>query len=125
MMSDSIRGVIPDFDEETVKKFEDSFVVSALEIVSGNDTNAIVGNTVGVSFDGDTGVKLDIRVTMSEAFDLLQRHNGGGVACGNLYMQLGDHEICKTGPFKVLSLKAMDFNHQEKMCILGIDLTKV
>ena len=34
LMSDSIRGMVPELEEDSVQKFEDSFVITALEIIS-------------------------------------------------------------------------------------------
>jgi hypothetical protein len=39
-------------------------------------------------------------------------------------MHLDDDEIVMEGPFKFSSPKIMNFDHQNKMCTLGVDLIK-
>jgi len=126
MMSDSIKGQILDFDDnDAVKKLEDSFLVTALEVKFDGNIEPLVGSTVGLSFDTNECVNIDLRVNTAVAYELLRKYNISTVECMAFYMSLGQEEICNVGPYKFVSLKMLDFDHQNKMCTLGIDMVKI
>lgn len=125
MMSDSIRGQIPDLEDDAVKKLEDSFLVAALEVKFGDSIEPLVGSTVGLSFESDMNISVDLRVSTPDAFDLLKKHGAFAVECTTFYVYLGQEEICHRGPYRFTSLKVLDFDHQNKMCTLGIDMVRV
>ena len=125
MMSDSIKGQILDFDDDAVKKFEDSLVVIALEIKIEDNIEPLVGTAVGLSFEKDMSINVDIRTNTQEAYALLKKYNVSIVECMAFYVYLGEDEICNRGPYRFTSLKILNFDHQNKMCTLGIDMVKV
>ena len=119
MMSDSIKGLIPDFDENQIKSFEDSFIIGTLELQFNEVVDLLSGTLIGFSLEKDT-IKFDIRIKTSEAFNFFK--NLENLSCRSIYMHLGNEEICLRGNYKISSPKMMDFDHKTKTCILGIDL---
>lgn len=122
LMSDAIKGIIPDLDEKHLKPFEDSFIVGTLELVL-NDGNIelLSGALSGFSLDKSV-LKIDIKVKTYEAFTFFKDVNS--TICKSIYMHLGDEEIHLSGPYRISSPKMMDFDYKAKTCILGIDLFK-
>lgn len=125
LMSDSLVGQIPDLDEDTVRGLEDSFVMAVLHVVTEKGAEPVVGSVVGVSFESDKLINMDIRTGLSEAFDLLRSYSSVQLRCEELLMKMGDTELSRTGPFTFTSLKILDFDHPTKMCTLGMDLVNV
>ena len=126
MMSDSIKGQVLDLDSEaTAKKFEDSFLIAALEINFCDNVTPLVGSIAGVSFEKNDCVNLDIRVNLAEAFKLVKQHNTSVISCTSFYIYLGQEELHLPSHYAFVSLKILDFDRQNNMCTLGIDMIKV
>ena len=70
LMSDSIRGMVPELEEDSVQKFEDSFVITALEIISNEAKEVLVGNLVGISIEDI--IKVDFRIKMEDAYNIIK-----------------------------------------------------
>jgi len=121
LMSDSIRGMIPELEEEYIASLGDSYVIITLTDL----TSITSGILVGISIECLAEIKLDIRVKLNEAFSTIKNYTTSGLSCRLLYMHLSDDEICLPGPFKISSPKILDIDHQNKMCTLGVDLIKI
>lgn len=121
LMSNSIKGMIPDFDENQIKTFEDAFIIGTLEISIGSVIELLTGSLTGFSLE-NSSIKLDIRVKSSEVFNLFKHLDN--LVCRSIYLHLGDDEIHLEGPYKISSTKMLDFDHKTKSCILGVDLLK-
>jgi hypothetical protein len=124
LMSESLKGMIPELEEEQTRAFSDAFVVTTLELNTPKESNLIVGSLDGISFDNSSEIKLDIRVEVKEAYEAFKKYTTAGLSSRLLYLHLGDNEICLEGPFKVNNFKIMSFDHQNRMCTLGVDLIR-
>ena len=125
LMSDSLRGLVPELEDDDIKAFSESFVVTTIEISTINDSRIIIGSLDGLSFESIGDLKIDIRVKVKDAYDIIKLYTQTGISSRLLLMHLGDDEISLQGPFKISSPKMMSFDHQNKMCILGLDLNKI
>lgn len=120
IMSESLVGMLPQLDQEVAGSLEESFVVAALDF----DFELVVGSLAGISVEA-TSIKVDVQVLLSEAYSVLKEFSSTRLSCRVLYLRFGGDEICMEGPFEVVSSKIMDFDRQNKMCVLGVDLIKV
>lgn len=125
LMSDDIKGMIPELESETLNVYNDSFVVATLDLSVDESTDIIVGSVAGISFESSAEIKLDVRVNIDEAFRVIKKYKTAGLSCRMLYMYLGDDELSFEGPYGISCPKMMDFDHQNKMCTLGVDLIKI
>jgi len=125
LMSDDIRGMVPELETESLKDYNDSFVVATIDLSNEGHTDILVGSVAGISFENASEIKLDVRVNIDEAFRTVKKHKTTGLSCRMFYMYLGDDELLLEGPYKISSSKMMDFDHQNKMCTLGVDLIKI
>lgn len=125
MMSDSLKGVLPEFEEEQIQAFSESFIVTTLEINVGGTSDLLSGGLVGISFDSLAEIKLDIRVSTKEAYETIKKYTTSGLASRVLFLHLGDDEIVFQGDYKIVNPKAVSFDHQNRMCTLGVDLIKI
>lgn len=123
LMSDSIRGMVPELEEEQVIKLVDAFVVVTLEMSRDSITDIVSGRLVGVSHE-EKVTKLDIRLGNDVAYGLFKTIVQDSLTCVNVYLHLAEDETKFSGPFKVTSPKLVDFDSQHKMCTLGLDLIK-
>ena len=123
-MSDSLRGMIPELEEEQFNAFQDAFVIVGLLVRSGEERHEITGNLVGVSVESRDVVKIDVRTSVTAAYRSLKRHAEGGLTCDTCQMVLAAEATCLDGPYTVSSVKVLDFDHQNKMCTLALDLIR-
>lgn len=121
LMSDSIRGMIPDLEEEYIATLGDSYVIITLADLP----SVTSGILVGISIESLAEIRLDIRVKLNEAYNTIKNYTTSGLSCRLLYMHLGDDEICLPGPYKISSPKILDIDPQNKMCTLGVDLIRI
>jgi hypothetical protein len=121
IMSDSLVGMLPSLDQETISAAEESFVVAALDF----DFDLIVGSLSGISIENTASAKIDIQVSLNEAYSVVKNFSTSGLSCRVLYLRFGNDEFCMEGPFQVISSKIMELDRQNKMCVLGVDLIKV
>lgn len=122
-MSDSLHGMVPELEEDSVQKFQDSFVVAAFEISINEKSEVIVGNLIGIS--SDEIVKIDIRTKMSEAYEISKSIlQGQKVICEAFQLHYAEDNFRVQGPFSITSHKMLDFDHPNKMCILALDLIR-
>lgn len=120
LMSDNLKGVVPEFEDE-VSKYEDAYVIASL--VMGDDLQVMSASLLGFSFEEDV-VKLDLRLNNREAFGIVKKSVSSVLLCQECFLSLANEDIRLTGPFRIASPKLLDFDRQGKICTLGIDLIR-
>ena len=75
LMSDSIKGIIPDLEEENLKQFQDSFIISYMLFEYDGSSYEISGSISGISFEDKSLSKVDIKVSISSAYGLMSRYS--------------------------------------------------
>lgn len=121
-MSDALKGMVPELEEDQIRTYNDAFVVTTLEVNDGETSKIIVGSLDGFSQDENSEIKLDVRVEVREAYDVIKKYTSTRLSSRMLYLHLGDDEIPFEGPYKISNPKIMSFDHQNRMCTLGVDL---
>lgn len=123
LMSDVLRGQIPALEDEQFKEIEDAFVVAAVRLVRKDEEPRIVtGIMNGISMEGPV-INMDIRLDIREAFDVLSQHKASPYDCDMCMLEMAQ-EVTNMGSYRIVGLKMMDFDRQDKTCTLGIDLFK-
>lgn len=125
LMSDALKGMVPELEEDQIHTYSDGFVVTTLEVYDGENSTLIVGSLDGFSQDENTEIKLDVRVEVKEAFYVIKKYTSTRLSSRVLYLHLGDDEISFQGPYKISNPKMMSFDHQNRMCTLGVDLIPI
>lgn len=127
LMSDSIRGMIPDLEEEKISDLNDSFVIAVIEVIytDSNEVDVFAGKVEGISFESQGDIKLDVGLELKKAYDVIKKHKTTGLSCRMLHVCHGDDEFCIEGRYKISSAKLFDFDIDKKICTLGIDLIKL
>lgn len=124
MMSDSLRGVLPEFEDQ-IQEFSEAFVVVTIEVNSDDMSDLLSGGLVGISFESSEEIKLDIRVSINKAYDVIKKHTTSGLTSRMFFLHLGDDEIVFQGNYKISRPKMDSFDHQNRTCTLGVDLIKI
>jgi hypothetical protein len=122
LMSDELRGMVPELDEQT-KSYEDSLVIASLVLTRAEDHH-VTGKVVGLSLENGKEVKVDIRVDISTAFHVMKEVSTDVMTCKFCALILGGIEHFLDAPYAVSSSRMVDFDHHVKMCTLGLDLIK-
>ena len=78
LMSDDIRGMVPELETESLKDYNDSFVVATIDLSNEGHTDILVGSVAGISFENASEIKLDVRVNIDEAFRTVKKHKTTG-----------------------------------------------
>jgi hypothetical protein len=126
LMSDSIKGMVPELEDDQIEQLSDSYVMTTFQFLLEGTEKILGGSLVGISLENLEEIKLDVRVNLGDAYDIIKKYveETSRLSCGMFYMHLGDSEIPFSGPFEVSRPKIHDFDHQNKMCTLGVDLIK-
>lgn len=124
LMSDSIRGMVPELEDDSSTLHEDAFLIGTLEIRTNDVVEVVTGKLIGISKEPDV-TKIDLRLPNRDAYSLFRELVLSDLKCDRLYLHLADLETALTGPFRLVSPKLVDFDHQHKMCTLGVDLVKI
>lgn len=124
-MSDDIKGMVPELEEDKISEYSDSFVVAALDMSSETEQFVIAGSLTGLSIESLGSLKIDIKTALKDAYTVIKKYKTAGLSTRMFYLHLDDDEIYFEGPYKVTSPKLLEFDHQNKMCVLGIDLISI
>lgn len=124
-MSDDIKGMVPELEEDKISEYSDSFVVAALDMSSETEQFVIAGSLTGLSIESLGSLKIDIKTALKDAYSVIKKYKTSGLSTRMFYLHLDDDEIYFEGPYKVTSPKLLEFDHQNKMCVLGIDLISI
>lgn len=132
LMSDELRGNVPELEGTEVAAFREGFVLVEMDMTTdvvlfgAHRPNTLVGNLVGVELNiRDNVDKIDLRVPIPDAYALLSHVGLGGVVLCTAYrLVLGDDTTRFVGPFDVKTPKMFDFDPVAKMCVLALDLDR-
>ena len=121
-MSDSLRGMVPELEDERLDEIEDSFVIVALALDT-EDIPVIAGSLVGISHEM-TSIKLDMRLPIQSSYTFFKSCMTSEAVCKICHLSYMNENIDLKGPFLISSPRIVDFDRQNKMCTLGVDLIK-
>lgn len=124
LMSDSLRGVVPELEEDIAKKLEDTIVVVSFVLSRGTDSEIASGVLVGASVE-ERIVKADFRLDTSDAYRLFSAFIKDNWRCDKLYMDYAGDYLEISGPFQVSAPKLSDIDRQLRTCTIGIDLIRI
>lgn len=124
LVSDSLRDVVPDLDESQIEAASAFMLIAGLELMRDDCMEVIAGKVMGLSFDTDDSIKIDIHTDLRKAYDFIKSYKTSGLSCRVLHLYIGNDEMHVEGPFKISSPKIFDFDQQMSMCTLAIDLIK-
>lgn len=118
LMSDSLKGQIPDLEEAPA---DDSFIVFALVAQNSAERAVIAGSLVGIVVDGKD-VKVDVKTETAQAFDFITKHQADPWKCLEYHLQFGDSDSVREELFLINSPRMVDIDRSTKTCTLGFDL---
>jgi hypothetical protein len=126
LMSDSLRGMVPELEEDKIRDMSDAFLVGGMELIYDDmdEIDVLAGKIEGISFEALSTIKLDVRLELKKAYDTIKKYASTGLSCRMFYLYHGDDELIFEGPYKISSSKLLDFDFENKMCTLGVDLVK-
>ena len=123
LMSDELRGVVPLLEEEAVSRYSNSYIVAGFNLIVDDQPHVFSGLVVGMSNEASV-FKLDVRASISDAYDILKKTFTGVVKCESFLLYYDTEDFTLSGPFDVVNPKIMDFDRDNKMCTLGLDLVR-
>lgn len=120
LMSDSLRGHVPELEDEQQVVPTDADPVSVvISAQFGQKATAIVGLLRGVLFGTDP--ELEVRLQLDEALDVVSSPN---FAFLGFAVHHGDREVKVMGPFLVTAVRIDDVNANEGLCTLSFGLKR-
>ena len=125
LMSDFLKGQVPSLETDSTKSLDDNFIIVVIEfkVEEGSD-RLLLGSLAGFGSE-EAVVKIDIRVTVVDAFAIVKRCLECSITeCDGYQLHLGENMTRQQGPFRMMSPKVMDFDHANKMCTLAVDLIR-
>ena len=124
MMSDSLKGLVPDLEEDVLKNFEDTIIIVSLLLSLDDSEDILSGVLVGCSNETEI-VKVDFRLDTFQAYGWFAQFGTKNYVCNRLSLMYAEeiHEIL--GPFRLKCPKISDIDRQTKMSTFGIDLVRI
>lgn len=124
MMSDSLKGNVPELEEQ-IRLVEDSIIIVGIEYYVGDEKEVLAGSVTGLSFE-EKIIKIDFKRSTSDAYKFLKLNLiQGEVTCKNLYFQNNEDDFVISGPFRITSPRLTDLDHKEKTCTIGLDFVRI
>lgn len=125
LMSDSLRGIVPDLEDDSSQISEHLFNSFIIVILEMNDAEFLTGSLDGISLE-EKVIKLDVKLKIDSVYDIINDMSLGAVpACNAVQLHFGEKATRIVGPFKFASPKMFAIDHQNKLCVLAIDLIKI
>lgn len=123
LMSDSIRGIVPDLTEEILSQIKHRYVTVRLEAHKPDQQVIIAGSLVGISVEDV--LKIDAKVKLETGFEVMSSLTlRESYLCKNLVLSLGDFDTHVNDEWDLSSAKVYDIDHESMLCTLGLDLTR-
>jgi len=125
LMSDSLKGMIPELEDEITQNLTsmDSVVITVIEI---NGLEPIIGTLDGIQIEKQS-IKLDVKLKLEEAYDMFTLIASGGdcdLLCNGIQLHLSEKINRIIGPYILTSPKLFGIDISNKLCVLGMDLLK-
>jgi hypothetical protein len=119
LMSEALRGQLPDLDDAGPAALEGSYVHAVVDATIGDKQTAFVGILRSVLF-GDRP-EIELRLQLEEAIAFAKASSPVVTAVHLLH---GDEEVELAGPFTVVGLRLDDINAVEQLCVMSLGLQR-
>jgi len=120
LVSDSLKESLPD-EQDYQQIYQESCISIFLHF--GDGLQGLFGTLIGVELS--ESIKLDARVSTDEAFDLIQRLvDKNQYEVSSVILNFDDKVTKLKGPYNLLNTKIVEFDVNNKTCVLAIDLIK-
>jgi len=121
LVSDSLKESLPT-EQDYQQIYQESFISILLHF--GDGPHGLFGTLIGIELS--ESIKLDARIATDEAFDFIQRLiDKNQREISNVILSYDDKVIKLKGPYNLLGAKIIEFDANNKICVLAIDLIKV
>lgn len=121
LVSDSIKESLPD-EQDYQQIYQESCISVLFQFEEG--VQGLFGNLIGIELSEN--LKIDARIATDEAFDLIQNLASSlkERIIKNIALNYDDKLTKLRGPYKLLNTKIIEFDVNNKTCVLAIDLIK-
>lgn len=121
LVSDSLKESLPN-EHDYQQIYQESCISVLLHF--GDGPHGLFGTLIGIELA--ESIKLDARIATDEAFDFVQRLiDGNQRSISNVILSHDDKVTKLKGPYNLLGTKIIEFDVNNKTCVLAIDLIKV
>lgn len=119
MMSDVLKGQIPELDDQHVDDIEEKYVHVVAERFVNNQRVPIAGLLQSVLFD--VVPEIEIKVALQDA---LETANADGLSFGSFFITYGETKVTLKGPFIVKAARIQDINETSQTCVIALCLNR-
>lgn len=122
LVSESIKESLP--EEQDYQKIYQESCISVLFQFEEGSMQGLFGSLIGIEIS--ESVKIDARIATDEAFDLIQSLSAtsSGRTVKNVALNYDDKITKLRGPYRLNNTKIIEFDVNNKTCVLAIDLIK-
>ena len=124
LMSDDLRDILP--EETQLDLINDGFIIVVL--ATNPRELSLVGSLVGIEVKKDKVIKMDLRVSLEDSYNFIVNYFSEKISrdLGGIVMSLGEKAYShQPAPYKINTVKIVDLDSANKMCVLAIDLFKI
>lgn len=120
LMSDVLKGQVPELEGEVPAAVVDRHVVVVIEKVVSNESTAVIGVLRGVLLGAE--VELEFKCELKEALDILETK---GLSIGHFELHHDQRVLQVPGPFIVKAARLDEISPVDQLCALGLHMTKL
>lgn len=121
LMSDSLKGVVPELEDDLLRQMEDALIFASFHLVCGEKSEALTAMLLGCALE-DSVIKVDMRLETPEAYQWFSSFVSNQWTCPLLLLNHGDSIIELRGPFNVKCPRLFDVDRKNNTSSIGIDL---
>ncbi len=124
LVSEAIRDQLPEIEEAILAQIKDRYVTVKIFLDGQQNEVIVAGSLVGISVEDS--IKIDVRTKLEVAYVVTTDHlRGMEYICKGLVLDLGSSSTHLEGERGVISPKMYDFDHENMLCTLGLDLVRL
>ena len=119
LMSDVLKGQVPELDDTPVGTLPDKHVIVVAERLIGDKSTPMVGIMRGVLLGPEP--ELEFRCALNEALDILEAN---ALSFPKFELHHGERIVLIQGPFVVKAARLDEILPNEQLCTLGLHLAR-
>ena len=119
LMSDVLKGQIPELESEQIGQIEGKHVLLLAEKVTNGTAEGMVGLLRGILFDVEP--EIEFRIDLSEALGIVEAPL---LSFSRFELHHGERVINIPGPYVVKAARIDDISAQDQLCTISLQLKK-
>lgn len=124
LMSDSLKGVVPELEDDMIRKLEDAFVAVSFQLTHGDESEVLTAALLGCAVE-EGMTRVDFRLDTFDAYRWFSSFVKDQWRCEVVIFSHSERLLEIPGPFRVKCPKITDIDRKDKISTIGVDLFRI